>query len=99
MAESKNESSRVLPESLPLSLCHLTREEAMNDAKDLLCLIEDFMGYAHAKEDNIPIDTIRGIELVAKLARDKADIGTGTYLFPLIGCHDDNVLCERVSPE
>lgn len=99
MTESKSEPCRASTESLPYSLRHITREEAMNDAKALLSLIEDFVSYARAKEDAIPAATLRGIELATKLARDKADIGTEVYLFPLMGGYEDDVLCERVKPE
>jgi hypothetical protein len=86
----------ALADSLPYSLRHHSRQNALEEAVDLV----NFLGEIAWKTDSEFIfEGWPGLRHVLDLIHDKIDIGRGAYKFPLSAITDAPVLAERVKDE
>lgn len=102
-----NDYPKARMDSLPFSLRHCARWEALKHAQQLTALLDhvNFMQQIAAEcspGKTIQIDwpSLQGMELVINLLRDKLDIAAGAYRFPFGGLAADYPkLAERVNPD
>ena len=74
--------SMVTPDSLPRSLRHHGKGNAMADAKELLHMLYGISTYLTDEQIDAPIEQFKGLRLVIDLVIDKLDIADGSYEFP-----------------
>lgn len=92
---------RVQADSLPHCLRHCNAASALDDARKLVSLLSEIAylnlvaseAGAGSRKDYL---SAGGFDLLVDLIRDKLDIASGRYNFPLIGCSDSPNLAERV---
>lgn len=96
MPELTNSSlnRRVSPKSLPSSLTHFSRSDALESARALARFLQDATE-AMAHSDALNKRTAYGMFQCFELLNDKLDIASGAYQFPLAGKFDDPELCHR----
>ena len=96
MPELTNSSlnRRVSPRSLPSSLTHFSRSDALESARALARFLQDATE-AMALSDALNKRTAYGLFQCFELLNDKLDIASGAYQFPLAGKSDDPELCYR----
>lgn len=82
--------------SLPHSLSHVTPENALRDARDLVSFLRD-LEYLMEENESFPKDAsfTRGRGKVFDLLLDKLDIAAGIYLFPMGSMKSSEVVAER----
>lgn len=85
---------RVSPRSLPSSLTHFSRSDALERARALARFLQDATE-AMALSDELNKRTAYGMFQCFELLNDKLDIASGAYQFPLAGKFDDPELCHR----
>ena len=85
---------RVSPRSLPSSLTHFSRSDALESARALARFLQDATE-AMALSDALNKRTAYGMFQCFELLNDKLDIASGAYQFPLAGKFDDPELCHR----
>jgi hypothetical protein len=82
--------------SLPHSLRHCAKDDALYDAEMLTRFLVEIAPYLGQSEIGLSTKGALGLERVLDLLLDKIEIGSGTYKFPLIGWkEDDPALAER----
>ena len=86
MSTKHTTAAKVRPESLPRCLRHGYSGSVLEDAKQLVIFLEEISGWL-------------GLGLVLDLLRDKIEIASGEYKFPLSGSSSDPVLVEREGGE
>jgi hypothetical protein len=89
---------KVYYESLPRSLNHHSRADALNEAKNLVHFLKAVAVLDYSSKDGVSLERIEqeGLLIVYRLILDKLDIGTGKYLFPFSGYEDSlPALAER----
>ena len=75
----------VYGHSLPRSLRHCSKSDALNEGKALLIFLRQVL----VQDDAYDAEGVRGLSLVLALALDKIEIGNGDYKFPEMGWKDD----------
>ena len=106
-AQSPKHGTNPIPEaqakSLPHCLRHVGTWEALEDARKLVFLLSEvaFLNLIAAEKDEgglcRDLPTAGGFDLLIDLIRDKLDIASGHYRFPVVGWESDTPnLAERV---
>lgn len=85
---------RVSPRSLPASLTHFSRSDALESARALAQFLQDATE-AMALSDALNKRTAYGMFQCFELLNDKLDIASGAYQLPFAGKSDDPELCYR----
>lgn len=90
-------------DSLPYCLRHCNADAALDDARKLVSLLREvaFLNLIAAEKDEGGLcrdfPTAGGFDLLLDLIRDKLDIASGHYRFPVVGWESDTPnLAERV---
>lgn len=93
-------------DSLPFSLRHCARWEALKDARHLATFLHEvnYLQQVTAETSSGTLCTewpaLQGMQLVLCLLADKLDIAAGAYRFPFAGLAADYPkLAERVNPD
>jgi hypothetical protein len=89
------DAEKVCPSSLPRSLRHSSKWDALREADEILAFLETFT-LEEEDDKDFCFDDWSGLRHVLDLVRDKIAIGAGEYKFPLSGSnYDDPLLVER----